>query len=354
MGNKNCCSDESAKTQQYTLPNNNQNKKNVNKFTIKGKKEVRILCIDGGGVRGIIPAMILQKIEEITKKHPSELFDMIVGTSLGGVISLLLAAPNKEKKPVMSTTEIVNMFINHSQNIFKKETLKQIESIRGMEDEKNRSNGLEDVLKKYLGETNLSESLVPLAITSFNLENYKPYIFRSWDKTEDFNMKFVGKAASAEPTYFELASGFSKEQKKFSCIDGAIIANNPTMIAWTEAKSLFPDANKFYFLSLGTGKCNTKINCEEVKDWSSLEWVQPALNIMMNGQSTLVHKQMKSIFPEESYCRLQTKLTDDLVELDNGNKENVEKLIENSNKFIKDNSAKIEKACNILLTPKEN
>src|SRR5690242_11078260 len=82
------------------------------------RKIFRVLSIDGGGVRGIIPARILEEIEKRTNKPISELFDLIVGNSTGGLIALGLTTPDDENKPKYTAKNILDFYIKNSKNIF--------------------------------------------------------------------------------------------------------------------------------------------------------------------------------------------------------------------------------------------
>ena len=71
---------------------------------------IKILSIDGGGIRGIIPAIILAEIEERTEKRVADLFDLIAGTSTGGILALGLTKPNEERKPQYAARDLVDLY----------------------------------------------------------------------------------------------------------------------------------------------------------------------------------------------------------------------------------------------------
>ena len=324
---------------------------NPEDYAITSKKEVRILSIDGGGIRGIIPSVILREIERITKKHPSELFDLIAGTSIGGIISLALTTPSAQKTPLLTTEDILDIFMKNGKKIFRKSLYKTVESLSGLLDEKYEAAGLEEMLERYFLSTKLSQSLTPVLVTSFELERYRAFTFRSWDKKNDFQRKFVGRATSAAPVYFPLAKGENMEGVKFACIDGGVVTNNPSFLAYTEAKKLYPNAKSFTVISIGTGKANITFDVDEMEDWGACKWVSPLINIMRDANCKTVHEMLKNEFPH-TYFRLQPTLSDDVLKLDDTAKDHNEKLVVIAEEFVLKNIKRIEEICKLLVSPK--
>jgi patatin-like phospholipase/acyl hydrolase len=112
----------------------------------------RVLCIDGGGIRGIIPALILQRIEERTGQQISDLFHMIAGTSTGGIQACALTAPTGNGTP-RSAAEIVDLYREQGQRIFNSSFWHGFGSLGGLMDETYEADGLEEVLGEYLAES---------------------------------------------------------------------------------------------------------------------------------------------------------------------------------------------------------
>ena len=174
---------------------------------IIGTKEVRILSIDGGGIRGVLPAVILREIQKKTGKHPTDLFDLFAGTSIGGILSIGMNVPDENNKPRFDCSDLVNFFVEDGKNIFKKSWSKCWESKGGLCDEKYESGGIETFLEKNFKDKKMSESIKPVVVTSFEVERYKPMNFKSWDDSQQFLSRFAARSTSAAPTFFELARG---------------------------------------------------------------------------------------------------------------------------------------------------
>src|SRR6266404_6935173 len=171
-------------------------------------KQFKILSIDGGGIRGILPAMVLQEIERRTKKPIATLVDLIAGTSTGGILALGLTKPNPRdpRLPQYSAAELTALYEENGETIFPHHTWAMI---RSLIEDRYPADGLEGVLGKYFGTTRLSEAVSPVLVTSYDIEKRDPFMFKSskarTDPEHDFPMAHVARATSAAPTYFEPA-----------------------------------------------------------------------------------------------------------------------------------------------------
>ena len=208
---------------------------------------MRILSIDGGGIRGIIPGQVLisleQKLQKISGKPDmriADAFDLIAGTSTGGILTCLYLCPEgTTRKPRFSAQEAVDLYLQNGDNIFDVSIFKRIESVDGVIDEKYSADALEKILKDYLGDLRLSDMLKPCLITAYDITRRQAQFFNSADvKTKgkgwDFYLRDVARATSAAPTYFEPANISSFDRQVYPLVDGGVFANNPTMCACVE------------------------------------------------------------------------------------------------------------------------
>lgn len=321
-------------------------------------KLVKVLSIDGGGIRGIIPAMVLARIEAQTQKRISEMFDLIAGTSTGGLLALGLTKPRKDtQKPQYKAEELVRLYEQEGSIIFSPKTFAKL---RALADEKYPANGIESVLKKYFGNTLLSEALTDVIVPSYDIEQRRPYFFKSRkaknDPDRDFPMQKVARATSAAPTYFEpLKLETDEITNYYALIDGGVFANNPAMCAYVEAKSIYPDATDFLVVSLGTGELSTRLFYNQVKDWGMLQWAQPILHVVFDGSSDTVDYQLKLLLPalEEGtnrYYRFQTSLAGDMGDhLDNADPRNITSLKRLAQDMIDKNETLLKTLCQQLV-----
>src|SRR5215204_3408835 len=124
-----------------------------------GTQMQKVLSIDGGGIRGIIPAMILAEIERRTGRFTSELFDSVAGTSTGGILALGLTKPGQGGEPEYSAEERIELYETEGEEIFARPVWHRIHSAGGVAEEKYPSTGIEGVAAKYFGDARLADAL---------------------------------------------------------------------------------------------------------------------------------------------------------------------------------------------------
>lgn len=317
-------------------------------------KTIKILSIDGGGIRGIIPAVILSEIEERTKQPIAELFDLIAGTSTGGLLTLGLTKPNSEGKPQYSANDLIKLYETEGKSIFhRSESI--TDKMSPIWRRKFPSDGVEGVLKKYFGDTYLSEAIKEILITSYDVENSSPYFFKRHkaqnnpDK-HNFYMAQIARATSAAPTYFEplkLDSNHPSLPYK-ALIDGGVFANNPAMCAYVEAKKLYPDATDFLLVSIGTGKTLHGLEYKDIRDWGIIQWAQPMLNIVFDGVSDAVDYQMRQMLPKNHYYYFQTEALKAESTIDDPNDEHINYLKGLATDIVYKQASELEELCNEL------
>lgn len=338
------------------------------------KKKIRILSIDGGGIRGILPGVILTFIEEqlMAKEGPdvrlSDYFDMIAGTSTGGILTCTYLLPARDKdgrvssRPALTAKEAVNIYLDRGDEIFGLSMWQKIKSKGGLADEKYDATQLEKALKDYFGETMLSELLKPCLITSYDIKSRRAHFFNQVDAlkspTHDYKVRDVARATSAAPTYFEVSNIQSEYGLPYPLIDGGVFANNPTMCAYAEARStrfseVLKDADKtdnpfakdMIIVSIGTGSSPKPYQYKDAKDWGMIQWIQPVIDIMMSGNSETVHYQLRKIWETtgtpDNYTRLEPSLHDAKSDMDDASAENLKKLYEAGLKFVSDNEDRL-------------
>lgn len=290
-----------------------------------GTKLIRILAIDGGGVRGIIPARILVELERKLRQRTgnedvrvADYFDLIAGTSTGGILTCLYLYPESStSRPRYSAQEALNLYLRNSARIFSIPTFHRLCSANGLNDERYPSAGLEAVLGEYFGDVCLSQLLKPCLITSYDIRRRRAMLLTQHDAarrpSRDFRLVDVARATSAAPTYFEVAYIRSRTNVSYPLIDGGVFANNPTLCAYAEARTLFQRrAADMAILSLGTGAVRKAYPYEEAKDWGAVGWVRPLVDIMLSGASETVdyecHLAFDAVGVPDQYLRIDADL----------------------------------------------
>lgn len=301
------------------------------------KKITTVLSIDGGGVRGIIPAVVLSEMERITGKHIYELFDYIAATSTGGIIALSLSKPDPDKphKPFYIADDIVKFYLEESSAIFRKTFLRKVYTFAGVRRPRYSHRCIEEVFDKYLGDIMLSESLTDLVLTGYDIERKIPLVFKSSKAkfTSHYNFPFndIARAMTAAPTYFAPHTIYrDSDQESFTVIDGGVFANNPAMIGLTEAFSGHPKSKEYMVVSLGTGHQTKRYQATNAKKWGILQWGTKILEVTFDGLSDSVDHQLSTILQSKKkfkrYYRFQPVLMDQNTGLDNASTKNLREL----------------------------
>jgi len=273
---------------------------------------IRVLSIDGGGIRGIIPAVALAELEQRAGKPVADMFDLIAGTSTGGILALALTRPGPDGVPAWSASTLVELYEQEGPGIFSRPLAHQVRTVRGLIDEKYPSDGLDAALERYLGKSRLSEALTEVLVTAYDTERRKPFFFKSaaarTEPGRDFAMAAAARATAAAPTYFEpsrLEAVGTADY--FSLVDGGVFATNPAMCSFAEVRRHHPDS-EVVLLSLGTGQLTRVLPYDEVKDWGLVEWARPILDVVFDGVSDTVDYQLDQLLGTGRYWRLQVAL----------------------------------------------
>jgi uncharacterized protein len=323
---------------------------------VADRTPVKILSIDGGGIRGIIPALVLAKIEQQTGKPACELFDLIAGTSAGGIIALGVTAPGTETTPRHSAEELVDLFVAEGPKIFSRSLLRTIETLDGLIEEKFSAKGLEAVLSKYLGAATLSQALTDVLITSYDIQGHEPFFFKREQARErpafDYPMTVVARATSAAPTYFEPERAIPSaiepgEPGDYALVDGGTFANNPAMCAYAEAMRGGSGADVLV-VSLGTGRLTESIPFAKARDWGLVEWARPLLGVIMDGSSRAIDYQLDQLLGAKRHFRFQTVLEGVSDSLDDVSAANIAGLRDLGEKLIATEATRITEVCHLL------
>lgn len=287
---------------------------------------MKTLAIDGGGIRGLIPALVLAEIERRTGRPIATMVDLIAGTSTGGIIACALAKPDP-----MPAERIAALYETDGPEIFDRSLLKVIISANGYLDERYDSDGLVAVLRRHLGDARLTDATTPIMLTAYDLEARQALLLRD----EDISMVDAAHATSAAPTYFEPVRIGER-----TLIDGGVFAINPAVFAYAAGE---PEL----LLSLGTGSLTRTLPYENVKGWGRLEWAAPIIDVVFDGSADAVDSQLAALAGDR-YIRLQTRLEEASDDLDDASPANLAALRREAERLIAARDADIERACAVL------
>ena len=266
-----------------------------------------VLSLDGGGVRGLATSVFLYELEKKIGKPLSSKFDLVVGTSTGGIIALVISVLEIEGPRLLE--------------IYSEKNLKKIFTRSFSSLFRTKYNGYKklEVMYDYFGSLKMSSSDTPCSIVTYNLNTRFPEIFSERDHPE-VCVADIAAATSAAPTYFPAVQ---IEDNWY--VDGAVSTNNPALIALTEAEKLYPD-DEIKVFSVGTGFNNNFIDGSRAKNWGSLSWLRGGI-IPMLLESNLEHQLSEKIIGD-NYFRVDSNLNDAATKIDIKSMSNLERMSE--------------------------
>lgn len=340
-------------------------------------KKIRILSLDGGGIRGVIPGVILSYIEkELQEKDNSyrkigDYFDFIAGTSTGGILACAYLMPNERGAARYAANDALNIYLKEGGDIFHRDLLQKIFTGFGLLDEKYAAAELEKNLCDFFGDATLDSFIKPCLITAYEITDRNAHFFNSAEASDslyNFKVRDIARATSAAPTYFEPARIYSQAGQSFSLIDGGVFANNPTLCAYAEVRKMYfsgllknalkpdlPTAKDMLIVSIGTGTVKRPYHFKDFKDAGELKWLEPIIDILMSGNAETVDYQLKQMYKtldaedRNNYYRLEPSLREALPDMDVATTENLENLRQAGLWFIDENKALLDEIVDKLL-----
>jgi patatin-like phospholipase/acyl hydrolase len=279
--------------------------------SIASRGRFQILSLDGGGVRGIFSAALLAGIERDLGRPVVSCFDLVVGTSTGGIIAAAFGAG-------VSADDMVDLYTSNMTEIFPGPH--RLREIRRLVRPKYRAGGLERVLRGVFGDQLLGESRVPLVIPSFDVGENSPHLFKTPHHERlkrDWRVPFwqVAMATSAAPTYFP---AFCLPGDGVRLVDGGVWANNPAMVGVAEAVSLFGQPlDTIRVLSIGTTS-DTRTRRRGLDDGGLVQWFRSpkVTDVLLRGQSIGAFTQVLHLLGADRAYRLDPPAPGGLAQLD--------------------------------------
>ncbi|MGH3115562.1 MAG: patatin-like phospholipase family protein [Gaiellales bacterium] len=318
---------------------------------------IRILSIDGGGMRGVIPARVIVELERLTGQPIASLFDVIAGTSTGGMIALALSRPGAGGSPALTAQDILDVYTQHGAEIFPRVDVRGLRSRQELSatrtwlaqrvgamirprrygNARYSATGLESVLDGLLGVTPLSASLTEVLIPTYDWKAGRAVVFRSREAREgaspDPAMAMLARATAAAPTYFPPVR-YIVDGREMILIDGGFVANNPASIAYYEAlclERLRDEDSAFVMVSIGTGRPPEVVpTYEEIWSRNWLKLAMGMLGVAFDATTEVTDDLLSTIiggrWRRGRYWRLQTDLLGVNLDLDDASERNVQGL----------------------------
>jgi patatin-like phospholipase/acyl hydrolase len=317
------------------------------------QQAVRVLSIDGGGVRGVVPAMVLAEIEARTGRHLADLFDIVAGASTGAVLAVGLAVPSdKPGAPRWSAKDGVEIYNERLPEVFDRSAWQAAAGIGSLWHEKYDAGPLEAMLHHYFGDYMLSQALTNVVVPAYDIATNDVLMFDSAaaqaDPAADMPMRMVVRGATAAPTYFEPELvGPPYAPGEHLLVDGGVFANNPGVCAFMQAQRRYPGCDVI-MVSLGTGAAAHPLHLGDVKSWGLAHWARPLFNLVRDSASQATDHHLLSLLGEQRYFRFQASLDGCSHHLDDASAANLSHLKEAGEAFIAAKSEELDRACALL------
>lgn len=299
---------------------------------------LRILSLDGGGIRGLLMIEALKKIEADTGRKVWDLFDIIAGTSTGGMLALALCCHR-------SLEDIAHQYHN-IRSTFEGQSSVWSEVKRLTTGASHSTEKAEALLRAFFGDIRLTETplspkcfVVASAVDHFPAQ---PYLFRNYELNAEAKKRshFVGasnvtvyeaaRATTSAPTFYEPAviGGLR-------LVDGAILANNPSLVALCESAALWPGAHVELMCSLGTGTVSLRSITTNIVNWARI-----AFECVVSAD--VVHRITGTLLGPERYYRFDPESLGD-VELSEMRLDILGKMLEDGRRYIHRNEDKFKR-----------
>jgi len=350
-------------------------------------KLVTVLSIDGGGVRGIIPATILAFLEEKLQEldgpdaRIADYFDVVAGTSTGGLLAAMLTAPGLQdhdgrRRPLFDAKDLAQFYIDHSPKIFPQKNwiLSKIAgTLRMVRGPKYDGKYLHGLLRQHLGDMRLDKALTNVVIPTFDIALLQPTIFSSFElkrrPSKNALLADICISTSAAPTffpahYFETEDGDGRT-RAFNLVDGGLAANNPTLCAMGQVSKdiilgdddFFPvkpaDYGKFMVISVGCGSNrDRRYSAKAAAKWGIFNWLikdgtAPIIDMFNSASADMVDIHLcvlfRALHSSENYLRIQyDQLTGSAGSIDDCSKENMDKLVQIGKDLLSQNVSRVD------------
>jgi len=347
---------------------------------------ITVLSIDGGGIRGLIPATILacleSKLQELDGPDAriADYFDVIAGTSTGALVTSMLAAPGNDKRPLFAAKDINKFYLENGPKIFPQRRHGFVSPVTrlfgAVMGPKYDGKFLHDKIKKLTNDVTIAETVTNIIVPTFDIKFLQPVIFNTYEAKKDplknAHLSDICISTSAAPTYFP--AHFFKTQdpsgeapdREYHLVDGGVAANNPTMAAMSmitkEVLCCNPDFNNhgkpaeygnYLIISIGTGSAKQaeKYTAPDCAKWGIFRWLRdgsfnPLIDIFSHASADMVdiHSAVlfKALRVEKNYLRIQDdSLLGHTASVDKATKKNMEALIEIGENLLKKKVARV-------------
>jgi uncharacterized protein len=322
--------------------------------TVAKPDAVRVLSLDGGGVRGIISAMVVVELVKRAGRPIEQLFDHLAGTSTGSILACGWAAPDplNPTKARWSAQDGFDAYVKSTTVAMGIAGMRGHLHAANLFSPKFYSDGLNGSLHAAIGDGFLSETVVDVTVPAYEISKRAAFLFSTRDAKADLGHDFklweVARASSAAPTFFEphLISNLLDEQ--FVMVDGGFVANNPAMAVFADIER-HGESRDMVIVSIGTGAASRHFEWPEIRDWGVAQWARPMLRLLLDSSSQAIDFELRHVLGKNRYHRFQIPIPPESEPLDDVTPENLDRLIELGSQLITINDRHLDEVCALLV-----
>ncbi|PVB60214.1 patatin-like phospholipase family protein [Labrenzia sp. 011] len=341
------------------------------------QKKRFILSIDGGGIRGLIPLRILEALESrLIHRGVTEpmhrVFDLVAGTSTGGLIAAGLCAPrpgSSAGEAAATIAELRSFFEREARDIFTHSIgdrmARAVTRPLGLFDETYDARPMEKLLKERFGWTSMASGLTRLVLTAYDIEQRRAVFMtngleENGSRPDDYYFWQAVRATTAAPGYFEPARVENLAHKREEAlVGGEVFMSDPAIAAYLEARKIGWETDEIVILSLGTGRAaEHAFPYRNAIGWGALGWMQPSRggplqSILTDGQAQTASYQARHLFgelPGVTYHRLDAVLPPEAEAMDNARPGNIIALNGAADRVIRDNTILLDDIADLMKT----
>jgi uncharacterized protein len=325
-----------------------------------------VLSIDGGGMKGIVSALVLIELEDMIKKYSRtdkiylvDYFDLIAGTSTGSILAALLLCPNDCNRPKYTASDALNLYLTRGKAMFQTTPLHKIRTLGGLIGPKYKNKALSAELNAYFGTVKTADLLKPCLLTSFNMTTRDSLFFNSLSslKSEDrnYNLADAVLASTAAPTFFPPSCTKSYNSCEDCLVDGGVFANNPALCALIESLKLdrTKDITDTQILSVGNVSTSKSYDYNKVLHWGAINWAFPILDILMDASEQTVDYQLNKLYSilgvPNHYLRVVATVKDNVPPMDNTSVEAINRFLDIGKELVQKKHRDIDRFARILV-----
>jgi uncharacterized protein len=315
---------------------------------------VRVLSLDGGGIRGIISATVVVELVKRTGLPIEKLFDHIAGTSTGSILACGWAAPDPDHptKARWSAQEGFDNYVNSANSAMAVEGLRGHAHAANLFSPKFYNHGLNEALRSGIGDCFLSETVIDITVPAYEIGTRSAFLFSTRDAkadlAHDFRLWEVARASCAAPTLYEPHLIKNRIDEQFVMVDGGFIANNPAMAVFADIERR-GESRDMVIVSIGTGAANRDFDWPEIRDWGVAQWARPMLRLLLDSSSQAIDFELRHVLGKNRYRRFQTSIPPESESLDDVSVQNIDRLVELGTELIASSDAQLDEVCALLV-----